>query len=129
MKDYIPARRNEGGPKRSKVFSYFTEKERERLDVASEKAKESLSRYVANAALAQADRDLGPVPVPEPLSLERIVQALKRGTKQSEIEALIQDNGISFDPKQALKSLEGAGAGVKLLLEIYKAARHFSKES
>jgi len=109
-----------------KVFSYFTTEERKRLDLAAKRQDMSLSSFVAKAANGEADRVLGPVPVfvPEPLSLDRIVQALKGRTKESEIEGLIQANGISFVlTEQAEKSLRKAGVGPELLLRIYKAVR------
>jgi len=130
MQYHVPHRRSSGkGMGRrlgEKVFSYFTTEERKRLDLAAKRQDMSLSSFVAKAANGEADRVLGPVPVfvPEPLSLDRIVQALKGRTKESEIEGLIQANGISFVlTEQAEKSLRKAGVGPELLLRIYKAVR------
>lgn len=108
-----------------KVFSYFTAEERKRLGLAARKQDLSLSAFVAKAANAEADRVLGPGPdVPEPLSLDDIVHALKRGTRESEIGKLIQANGINLVlTEQAEESLRRAGASAELVLRIYKAVR------
>jgi uncharacterized protein (DUF1778 family) len=59
---HIAARRQMGRSKSSrhgaKVFSYYTEDEKDLLDRAAAGKRMSLSAYVASASLDQAERDL-----------------------------------------------------------------------
>jgi uncharacterized protein (DUF1778 family) len=55
----VPSRRSAKDPLRSKVFSYYTKKERQLVEDAAEQESRSLSSFVALAALERARQILG----------------------------------------------------------------------
>jgi uncharacterized protein (DUF1778 family) len=119
-------RRSSGkaGSKRlgEKVFSYHSPEEKQRLQLAAEKQDLSLSSFVAKAANAEADRILEPeVEFSGPLSLGRLIQALKQGKKDAELVRLIREKGIDFKISEASEDvLRKAGAGSEVVLQAYK---------
>jgi uncharacterized protein (DUF1778 family) len=58
-KDHIPSRRTGKKPLGAKVFSYYTQEERRRIEEAARLEHRSLSSFVAIAALEKAQRVLG----------------------------------------------------------------------
>jgi len=133
MTYYVPRRRS-GGKDRDrlgcKVFSYFTDEERDRLSEAARKSDSSISSFVAKAANAAARKVLDEsVPIPnEPLSCEDIVRALKNKVPTTEIASLVTNNRITFSMSDKQEErLRNAGATDGLLLQIYKLGRNGGK--
>jgi len=118
----IVARRRTGNKRLGKkVFTYFDEQEHERLLTVLKMKKRSKSGYVAELVNAEVDKILGPAPVniAEPLSLQDVVEALK---KNRDVEGLVGTNGIGFKwTDEAERILRKAGARVELLFLIHKA--------
>jgi hypothetical protein len=56
---YIPSRRTGKAPLGAKVFSYYTQEERQLVEKAAELEHRSLSSFVAIAAVERAQRVLG----------------------------------------------------------------------
>jgi hypothetical protein len=56
---YIPSRRTGKGPLGAKVFSYYTQDERQLVEKAAKLEHRSLSSFVAIAAVERAQRVLG----------------------------------------------------------------------